>query len=393
MNISDRHGGGLTLQRILGETINEFDEFLQLFDPKDFATSEKVVPKETPLWKQFPEFRWKEMPKRYSPAYFYNLARRTLGLPNQMYLDYDYKNLHFSRILLARIDFDNSSFLVVPQHHQSVLLTNILASKRNMRYCAWVMDDHVLRFNRNSGFHYPRPPYYEKAFKTFLSRAKCVFVISENMRQFYKKRFDIDSLVLFGPSDWSGQQAIVSLPDGPIRLCYFGAVWKWQEDALEKLSNALGSLDATLDIYTFHKVPQTVADNKRIRIMEPVSSHLVKERMNQYDAVSILFGFSDEVRALSELNISTKLSECLASGIPTILVGPEYGAMTDFGRRHECCIILSDLTDQRQIEEFKIALHSPKREVLLEKASIVSQHITSTQAMRDIWNIGWSRLN
>lgn len=393
MNLSEKHGGGLTLHRVLGEDLDRFDHFIQLFDPKQFPTSGLYVNKEMNIWKKFPEFVWKEMPQRFSVEYIVNYLKRSLGMPNPKYLDYDYKNIHFPKILESSINFDESRFLIVPQHHQSVLLTNILSARHNMEYAAWIMDDHVLRYTKEKGFHYPAPLYYEKKFRTFLKNAKTIFVISDNMKRFYKERFGVDSHVLFGPSDVEERKIAEHHHGGDIRLCYFGAVWKWQEDALDKLASALGSLNATLDIYTFHQVKEEVRSNARIKIKEPVRAEEVKELMGGYDGVAILYGFSDEVRALSELNISTKLSECLASCVPTVLVGPEYGAMTQFGRKYQCCVILSDLNDAGQINDFKNAFAPGRRGELLEKAQQVAENITSTAAMRKVWREGWSKLN
>jgi hypothetical protein len=394
LNISDRHGGGLTLQRILGDDLGGFNNFLQIRDfSKGFPTNGNYTIKEINLWEQLPVFSGRRMPRRFTWDYFINQYKRIAGIPNPKYLDYDYYNLEYSEILTRKIFLYDSKILIVPQHFQSVLLTNMLSSRQEMNYAVWMMDDHVLRYSRDKGFHYRYPPYYSRHFKTFLRKAKTVFVISENMRQFYKERFGIDSLVLFGPSDPVPAKIPARIHQGPIRLCYFGAVWKWQEDALQKLVAIIERLNAALDIYTYHEVNSDVRNNPSITVKEPVSPDKVKNLMASYDGVAILYGFSDEVRALSELNISTKLSECLASGIPTVLVGPEYGAMTRFARQHKCCVVLSDLNDRGQIESFRNAFTPAYREMLLEKARWVSENITSTEAMREVWREGWSRLD
>ena len=393
LNLSDRHGGGLTLHRILGDDLDHFDLFLQVHKySRTFPTNPTYVEKEVNLREQCPKFSRPGMPARFSVPYLINQFKRFADIPNPRYLDYDYYNLKISEILTNDIPVHDGKLLVVPQHFQSVLLTNMLFSRKKLTYAVWMMDDHVLRYNRRKGFHYPYPTYYSKKFRTFLRNAKTIFVISDSMGRFYKDRFGVDSLVLFGPSDPQPAKKPARKVERTIRLCYFGAVWKWQEDALEKLAGALGRLDATLDIYTYHEVKPEIKANPLIRVQEPVSAERVKSLMAEYDGVIILFGFDDDVRALSELNISTKLSECLASGIPTVMVGPEYGAMTQFARQHQCCVVLSDMNDPDQVRDFRCAFTSPQQDQLLEKARWVSENITSTAAMRKVWKEGWSRL-
>jgi hypothetical protein len=67
--------------------------------------------------------------------------------------------------------------------------------------------------------------------------------------------------------------------------------------------------------------------------------------------------------------------------------------MTRFARQHKCCVVLSDLNDRGQIESFRNAFTPAYREMLLEKARWVSENITSTEAMREVWREGWSRLD
>jgi hypothetical protein len=49
--------------------------------------------------------------------------------------------------------------------------------------------------------------------------------------------------------------------------------------------------------------------------------------MRSYDGVLVPIGFGDTERNLTEFNIATKLSECLASGTVTLVYGPPFAAM------------------------------------------------------------------
>lgn len=391
MNLSDRHGGGLTLQRVLADDLDHFDHFIQLFQFQgNFPTHEKYADRELNLWKEMEPFVYPGMPSRLSLEYFRYQYKRFLGIPNPKYVYEDNRVAQYYRALSNKVSFRESVFFVVPQHAQSVSLTNFLYRQHSIHYAAWVMDDHLLKYDQDRGFHYPEN--FEVYFRTFLKNARLVLVISENMRNFYLERFGIDSIVLFGPADANDTLMTSNNPDGGIKLCYFGALWKWQEDAIEKLIGISDQLDATLDIYTYHEVNEGIRAHARVNVKQPVAARQVKSLMLQYDGVIIPFGFDDEVRALSELNISTKLSECLASGVLTVLVGPEYGAMTAFARKHQCAVILSDVNSTEQIQSFKESFQTGKRTAILKAANRTSRAFTSTAAMQKVWKAAWEKM-
>jgi hypothetical protein len=396
MNLSDRHGGGLTLQRILGNDLDNFDNFIQLFEfPGNFPTADRFISREINLWKDLPPFKQRKTPKRFTRDYFVVHFRRFFNLTLPDYRHYDFKTLYFYEKLAGILSLDNSKFLVVPQQIQSIYLMNFLYKKHKMEYAVWMMDDHLLRYNNSKGFHYPHPPAYEGQFRRFLKNARVVFVISPNMKDFYKDRFGIQADVLFGPSDPAMEELkvdnVMGSPSTAITLCYFGALWKWQEDALEKLLQALDKLDVDLHIFSFNVVSEKISKHNRVKIMEPVKAHEVKALMRTYEGVIVPYGFSDDLKPLSALNISTKLSECLASGVPTVLVGPDDGAMTLFGKQYKCAIILSNVEDSEQLLSFKEAFKPERKKALLRNAKWVSENITSTDAMKKIWRDGWQR--
>jgi hypothetical protein len=394
MNISDRHGGGLTLQRILGNEIEQFDNFIQIFEfPEHLPTAQRFLAKEINLWKDLPRFVYRKTPKRFTKDYFIVHFKRIFGFPLPDYRPYDFRNLYYHEKIRTKLSFDNSKILVVPQQIHSIYLTNFLYEKYKIKYAVWIMDDHVLRYDKANGFHYPHPLTYERRLRKFLKNARVIFVISQNMKEFYKRRFGVDGTVLFGPADPHEEELKVekvsaSSPTA-LTLCYFGALWKWQEDALERLVDILDRLDADLHIFSFSKATEKIATHERVKIMAPVVAEKVQATIRKYDGVIVPYGFADKLKPLSVLNISTKLSECLASGIPTVLVGPEDGAMTRFAREHNCAVILSDFQNAEQILSFKEAFKPDTKEVLLRNARWVSKNITSTSAMRKVWNEGW----
>lgn len=396
MNVSSKHGGGLTLMRILGGDLDEFDFFISPveYPVRGFDTISQVKERELNLWENPGDFSPRPMPKRFSADYIKNQIRRVLRFPNPKFINWDYYRKYYTDHLSKNLDLTNGRFLVVPQNIHSVILSNQLFLHAGIRYATWVMDDNILRYDpAGRTFHYPYPKDYQRQFKFHLQNAKHVFVISENMGRFYREKFGVDSTVLFSPSDHSGDISARESNYGlPIRLCHFGRVWEWPLDAVELFAARLEELEATLDIYSHYPLKGALKDNRRVSIREPVEGFQVKKAMAGYDAVTIFYGFSDAVRPWSQLNISTKMSESLASGLPAVFVGPEWGAMSDWVKKHQCGILITDPRSPAQMQQITKLRDSKFREDALRNCIAASEKYTSVRAMRKVWQEGWDKV-
>jgi hypothetical protein len=261
---------------------------------------------------------------------------------------------------------------------------NTIFRRRSVDYVTWMMDDHVLRWDR--GWQYPGAFEEEMAFH--LQHARKVLVISPSMAEFYKRRFGVESQVLFGPADPIGAPLYqVPDPSGPVRLCYFGALWTWQGDALGELAARLPALGATLDIYTHHDLPAW-AKGEGVRALPPVPAQEVMRLIREYDGVVITASSKEQSRALTELNIGTKLSECLASGTVTVVVGPEYAAMARFLAIHGGALIITDVENPTQLARIRSLKMASFREEILNQARKTAE-LCSVDAMRSVWQRCW----
>src|SRR5688500_9681321 len=101
MNVSSRHGGGLTLMRVLGEELEEFDYFISplQYPVKGFDTIPQVKARELNLWKEPGEFTARPMPRRFTGDYVKNQVKRVLGVPNPEYINWDYYRKFYTKYL------------------------------------------------------------------------------------------------------------------------------------------------------------------------------------------------------------------------------------------------------------------------------------------------------
>lgn len=382
--------------RVVGEELAGFDRFIRPipYPVEGFESISEVEKKELRLWEDPGAFRSKPMPARFTPGYFANQVKRLFHIPNPEYIDHDYYRKYYVDHLEKNINVKHGKFLVVPQHKHAVILANALHRKFNIAYASWMMDDHLLQYDKyQDAYHYPYPLDYEPEFRYHLQHARHVFTISENMGEFYKGRFGISYSVLFSPADPVEESVVLkSRGNGNLRFCHFGRIWRWSVDAVQRFAAQLEALDATLDVYSHLPAEGALRDNRRVTIKEPVGPDEVAQRMREYDAVTIFYGFDDDVRHWSAFNISTKMSECLASGLPVLFVGPEYAAMTQWARSQACGVVVTDTDDERQLAEVRLLQEPAYRAKVAEKCLQVSREKISAEAMKRVWKEGWNKV-
>jgi glycosyltransferase involved in cell wall biosynthesis len=383
MSISNLHGGGLTLQRVLGPDLDSIgwfvhvDRFAQRQSP-----IENVAGRSLGLW----------------PWLSSDWARRWLGRrvsenfphsPITLRLHAQYVAKRLSRILPNGVSI---RALVCPQGKQSIVCIDELRKHLDLRYITWMMDDHVIRWCKY-GWKYPVG--FRSLMGWHLQSADTVFVISPAMREFYREEFGVNSEVLFGPSELENEAAYrVPSDDGHLRIGYFGRIWEWNLDALASLAQAMArDSEDELHIYAPPEDPlDKLRSVRNVKIRSAISSDMVAERMRQYDALLIPISFDDNLRYLTEFNIATKMSECIASGTVTIVYGPPHAAMVRFLSNTGAAIILQKESVPNWNEISERIRNPTSRQQMLQKASTLTTEQLSTSVMRNRWRNAVSRL-
>lgn len=383
MSVSDRHGGGLTLQRVLGVDLDHIALFAHV---SRFATEYPVCGKL--------ETRCLDMPMWTESRATRMIVGDTLAAwlcNRQMIIRREARRIAARICTHASPQGEALRGLVCPQAAISLYVVEDLAERRPVEYLTWIMDDHLVRWI-NGEWRYP--PQLEELFAKHLRRAKCVFVISPAMSKFIHERFGVDSEVLFGPADPSGDPRWeIARDDNRIRLGYFGAVGRWQTDSLSLLANALETAGASLDIYAEDNclpAPLQVHGVRRLGRIEPAE---VPSAMREYDAVVLPASFDRSMRNMTELNIATKMSECLASGTVTLFVGPRYAAIARFLEGTGAALIISENTSAAVADAIAKLRSREHRVALLKSARNLVQSKLSIRAMHEIWRKGAAHLN
>lgn len=374
MSVSDQHGGGLTLQRILGNDLADIAHFIHV---NRFATD---LP---------PTGDFLARSTNLLSIWESDLARKLVGHSQaaKMHKQLLMIKLHAARAAkkINRIFKDQQQItaLICPQGANAIFTLEALKKKRNVKYITWIMDDHLVSYD---GKDWQYPTGMERVFAKHLLDAAHIFVISPALQEFYKQRFGVESTVLFGSSQPTGTAAIAEVvPNDFLKIGYFGAVAAWQIDALKAVAGALAGTTAQLDIYSgVAKLPAELAKDN-IHLKESLAPQLVPDQIRKYDAVLLPISFQQKMRNMSQFNIATKMSEYLACGVPIIAIGPPYAAMIQYLAGNEAAIIVAADHPDEIKDAFKL-LKNPQliAGVLQNAQKLVKQHVGS-QPMRAVW--------
>ena len=381
MSVSDRHGGGITLQRLLGADLGLIKHFVHPGRfARDFPPAPAIVQKSDYIISWFEE----------------NSARLWIGCTLSSWChQHSVVQKRQARQTAAKIDrlFPGNSTLtalVCPQSPTSVLAIESLKTRRPLKYISWMMDDHIVRYH-DGKWQYPKA--LRAAIGKHFREASALFVISSVMGEFYEREFGVRAQVLFGPAEQKIEPICDALrTSGPLTIGYFGSVGPWQLDALVRFAATLPPDEARLHVFTNADVLPPALQLPAVEFKACLAKEAVQEKMREYDAVLLPISFDESQRHLSEFNIATKMSECLASGTVTLVVGPEYAAMVRFLQLTGAACVITDrsLADWPRVAD-KLKDPAYRRQVLDAAKDLVQKEL-STSVMRSRWRTAVSKL-
>lgn len=380
MSASDLHGGGLTLQRILSRDLEGIGRFVHIGGfARDVPPTAALLPRSEFVVSMFEE----------------KLSRRLIGCR----LSYWFfrRPAVWSRYLNRAVDrLKNLSpgketlyGLVCPQSDCAVNALEVLKRLRRVKYISWMMDDYMVHY---IGGRWVYPSSFRSVFEKHLREADSVFVISPAMAELYKREFGVSSTVLFGPADDASELREVASSDGILRIGYFGRIWRWQLEGLSRFVAALDPGLHRLDIYTPEAGLPAVLRAPGVTASGFLPKHEVPDRMRNYDAVLLPLSFDDVDRNMVDLNIATKMSECLASGTVTIVFGPQRAAMVRFLQHTgAACVITNPSPESWLSHAQKLRDVNYRRQVLAAAQKLLKTDL-STDVMRGRWRTALGKL-
>ncbi|PTQ99357.1 glycosyltransferase involved in cell wall biosynthesis [Mucilaginibacter yixingensis] len=382
MSASEKHGGGLTLHRVLGDDLKKIRYFIHanrfaddMAPAADLAG--KCISKHS-VWENdgvrritgrtfAAKMRRKPSVIKKQAAELAKLADKQLGAKKEL------------------------KALICPQGADAICTLAELRQRRNIKYITWVMDDHLVKYVDGS---WKYDGWIEPIFARHLQQADQVLVISPAMQAFYKERFGVESTVVFGPADdaASAVEFKTSVAAEGLKIGYFGAVARWQKDVLAAVAQSVQGANCSLDIYSAAEAVPGDILLPGVNFKGRIAADKVLPTMQQYHAILLPIGFADGLRNMSQFNIATKMSESLACGVPVLAIGPPYAAMTDYLKTHDAALVV-ERADAKSIRAaFEVFADGQQINKILNNAAKLVASETGTAAMHGKWRAAYQHL-
>jgi hypothetical protein len=381
MAVTDAHGGGLTIKRILQEDVKLFDKF---FFPSEFALlhpPDSVIIGKSDFTLMPSDAAWTKK------ALYQKLIHRfRLGTFSKKF----YAKWYVSKIGRT-VRLKDSKWLICPQSERSLWITAELKRRYNIQYLFWVMDDHLIRW-KSGNLVYDNAEI-KNLMGFCLQSSVHNWVISPAMQQLYKEQFSVESEVLFGPS-LSISEKVEQKDRLSNKFVYFGAVTEWQLDALIFLSLTLPLINGELHIYSAKdSLPESLSQLPNVFYQGKINPTDIPSIASKYKSVVLPISFEDSMAHLSELNIATKMSECLSLGIVAVVIGKPQAAMVQYLSGKECCIIIDKYDTQEAVQKLSLLDNKQLCSVYLANAYKLVTSELSQKVMYNKWKSGLMKLS
>lgn len=188
--------------------------------------------------------------------------------------------------------------------------------------------------------------------KEVITYSSCIFAIGDMMAEEYKKRFGGKYQVFMNSVEINDEEVLSRKSFGPFKLMYAGSLHTNRWKTLEIIGSVLSELNnegynIQFDIYT--NIKPTSEQLKAITydgVMEYKGSLTpleLKKEMRDYNALVHVEAFDKKSMHVTRLSVSTKIPECLASGISLLAVGPPGIASIEYLREIDAAFLIDRL--------------------------------------------------
>jgi hypothetical protein len=184
-------------------------------------------------------------------------------------------------------------------------------------------------------------------YKKLLKLDPKLMVISKDLGNYLVKKYGIKKFYVYSnlaSKDWFDLE-IKIINTNKIKFLYYGGLHLDRDKSLEKFCNSLylnKEIEVQLDIYTNQWNTGIVSSLKKynfVDIFKPVDSRDLVKILSDYDAIIHVESDSKFAMQYSMYSLTTKTSEILASGKPTLIFGPIDNGTVRFFMANQFCVI------------------------------------------------------
>lgn len=217
----------------------------------------------------------------------------------------------------------------------NIKLTEEIAEKYGLPIAVHVLDDWPAVINKPGLMYYYWNREYKRTLNRIFGKAKLLLGISEGMRDEYKKKYGKEFIPFHNPIDtglWSATRKKNLSIEDEASIVYLGSINNNNSSALRDVSKAVHELNQSghkvkFDIYSFqHKTLQArkLKHWQGVNLLPPAQYHEIPQLVSKYDFALLALNFNHRSLKYTRLSFSTKASEYMASGIPTIIYASKH---------------------------------------------------------------------
>lgn len=197
---------------------------------------------------------------------------------------------------------------------------------------------------------YYRKFYLKKLFENCLLNADKLYAVSEEMADLYSKRFKKNVEVLYKGCDLSLKEK--KILGNPIKIVYAGNLLWGRENILHQVALELEKINKErtkiiLEIYTGATITRELEKKLNIgvssKIMGSRPYNKIKEIMNNSDIVLHVESFEEESKKLVKYSLSTKIIDCLQSGVQVMGIGPSEVSSIKYLKKIDGTIVIENI--------------------------------------------------
>ena len=190
---------------------------------------------------------------------------------------------------------------------------------------------------------------YDQAFRRVLSFSSGNLSICEEMSKVYLDKYGVVFYPFHNPVDisyWVSLSPTHKYGTDTVSILYVGKINVDTEECLLDCCRVVEELNSEgrricFDVYSpDYRIKFDLFNQyEHCSLFPPVPHELIPELTKSYSALLLTLGFSPHSVKYVKLSMPTKLSEYLASGLPTILYCPEEIALSHYVHSNDCAII------------------------------------------------------
>lgn len=245
-----------------------------------------------------------------------------------------------------------------------------IAKKLDIPVITYICDEYYFVKKPRFGLDRLRLELLQRKIRKLIGVTDHLVVISEELKADYEKEFSVKTTTLMTGASSPVADAVKVCIE-PKDICYFGNIRCNRFVPLGQIGRTLDDINREqgkqyrLKIYTAEQDPQILnsfADIACVELYSFVTGAEFDKALCEADLLLHTEAFDEASKDFTQHSISTKIADCLASGIPLVAYGPEEISSMRHLLRHRCAITSTSLDTLKSTLETALSDGSARRQ-------------------------------